>query len=544
MAWLSRSGDAARPLADRLEEERLVVTIEEDSAPRILHFGEDFLLADLPLGTRVVYPRPPLPGVANPTAAIRWALNHPHEMDPFHAHLRPGMKLTIAMDDISLPLPWVRQPDPRQRILEIVLQQAADAGVDDIELIIATALHRRMTAAEVRHMVGDRIFDAYWPDRLYNHDAEDRDAFVTLGKTRHGEICQLPKRVVESDLLVYVNINLVPMDGGHKSVGVGLGTYEVLKAHHNPETIRKSDSYMDPENSELHRSCNRIGKIVDEHVKVFHIETALNNRMYDSTLDFLAKNEDHFTDFDRLKFRGMQEALKRMPRKAKRKLFHSVPAPYEITAVHAGATEPVHEAILEACWRQYAIPLKGQSDVVITGIPYLSPYNVNSILNPLLVQVMALGYFHNMYRGRPVLKKGGVLIVSHPCYDEFHPQHHPSYIEFFHRLLPETRDAVALMERYQDDFAHDPTYVEMYRSGHAYHGAHPFYMWYWGENGRQHVGKVICVGAESPYVTEILGWDRADTVAEALSMARSYLGRNPEVTVLHQPPIFTCDVEA
>ena len=35
------------------------------------------------------------------------------------------------------------------------------------------------------------------------------------------------------------------------------------------------------------------------------------------------------------------------------------------------------------------MPVEGQADILITGIPYISPYNVNSFLNPLLVQVMA-----------------------------------------------------------------------------------------------------------------------------------------------------------
>lgn len=529
-------------LAERLEEERLVIEIDSDSAPRIMFFGEDLMDVDLPIGTRVVYPRAPLAAVVNTTAAIRQAINRPHEMEPLHALLFPGMKLTIAMDDISLPLPPMKTPEIRQQILEIVLQMAADAGVDDIEMVIATSLHRRLTAWETRRMVGKAIFDEYWPDRLYNHDAEDWDNFVTIGQTAHGEISQLPKRVVDSDLLIYVNINLVPMDGGHKSVGVGLGTYQVLKAHHTPQTIRDSDSYMDPRGSALARSCDRIGKIVEENVKIFHIETALNNRMYDDQLDFLMKNEDHFTDFDRLKYQGMKAALAKMPRNLKRKLLFSVPAAYELIEVHAGKAEPTHERILDACFRQYSIPLKGQSDVLITGIPYISPYNVYSALNPLLVQVLALGYFHNMYRGSPVLKKDGVLIITHPCYDEFDAVHHPSYIEFFHRLLPETRDAKVLEEKYQDEFAQNPTYIQMYREGNAYHGAHPFYMWYWGENGRQHVGKVIAVGAESPHVTDILGWERADTMAEALSMARSHVGHKPEVTMLHHPPIFMSDV--
>jgi lactate racemase len=530
-------------LAERLEEERLVVTIDEDSAPRILFHGEDFLLADLPLGTRVVYPPAPIDGVPNPKAAIRWALNHPHEMDPLHALLSPGMKVTIAIDDISMPLPQMRTPDVRQLILEIVLEQLADAGVDDVEMVIALCLHRRMSAAEVKRMVGEKIFDAYWPDRLYNHDAEDWDNQVTLGHTGRGEVVMLPRRVVDSDLVIYVNVNLVPMNGGHKSVSVGLGNYKTIAAHHNPQTILECDSYMDPESSALASGCKRAGKLIDEQVKVFHIETALNNRMFDGQMDFLMKNEDHFTDFDRLKFKAVQAALKKMPRKMKREMFHRIPAAYDLIAVHAGATEPTHDAILEASFKQYSVPLKGQSDVVITGIPFISPYNVNSILNPLLVQVLAHGYFHNLYRGKPVLKKGGVHIITHPCYDEFDPEHHPSYIEFFHRLLPETRDSHTLMNKYQDEFATNPTYVQMYREGNAYHGAHPFYMWYWGENGRAHTGKVIAVGAESPHVTDILGWDRADSIPEAISMAKSYLGRNPEVTMLHLPPIFMPDVE-
>jgi hypothetical protein len=214
-----------------------------------------------------------------------------------------------------------------------------------------------------------------------------------------------------------------------------------------------------------------------------------------------------------------------------------------LVAVYAGAVEPVHAKTLEVNFRQYAVPLKGQADIVITGIPYIMPYNVNSrSLNPLLVQVMGLGYFHNFYRGKPVARKGGVLILAHPCMDDFDPDHHPSYIEVFNRLLPQTRDAVEL-RKYEEEFAKNPSYVGMYRRGYAYHGAHPFFMWYWGENGRAHYSKVIAVGAENRHVPEILGWERADTLAEAIAMARSHMGRSAEITFLHHPPIFISDVE-
>ena len=83
------------------------------------------------------------------------------------------MRVTIAIDDISLPLPQMRRPDIRERLLNQVLQTLADYGVDDVHLIIATSLHRRMTEAEIRRMVGERAFKQYWPDRLYNFDARE-----------------------------------------------------------------------------------------------------------------------------------------------------------------------------------------------------------------------------------------------------------------------------------------------------------------------------------------------------------------------------------
>src|SRR4028119_1167458 len=246
-----------------------IVYIDRDSAPRIIPFGEDFILEDLPVGTRILYPNPPIQGLPNREAAIRYAVNHPLDAKPLYAQLEPGMKVTIAIDDISMPLPPMQTPDVRQMMLEVILDMCRANGVDDIHLIIAVSLHRRMTEWEMKRMVGAKIFNEFYPDRYYNHDAEDDDNLVTLGHTRHGEPLRLNRRAVESDLLIYANINFVPMNGGHKSVAVGLCDYESLRGHHNPNTILKSDSYMYPPDSDLNHKINKLGKLVDEHCNVF-----------------------------------------------------------------------------------------------------------------------------------------------------------------------------------------------------------------------------------------------------------------------------------
>ena len=135
------------------------------------------------------------------------------------------------------------------------------------------------------------------------------------------------------------------------------------------------------------------------------------------------------------------------------------------------------------------------------------------------------------------------MILTHPCYDEFDHVQHPSYIEFFNRILPETRDPMVMHKKYEEEFAKNPSYIETYRRGYAYHGVHPFNMWYWGEYGRQNVGKVIVAGAENAHVPKMLGWESAGSLTEAIAMAKSYTGPSPEITMMHHPPIVMADME-
>ena len=159
-----------------------VLEVDERTPPLLVHQGEGFRMQKFPLGTRVVYPPDALPGIRDVGAAVQHALMHPlGDSKPLTELLFPGMKLTIAIDDISIPLPPMRTPDVRQRILEPVIELAARKGVEDLELIIATALHRRMTSAEIRRAVGERVFRSFWPDQLYNFDAEDPQALLEIG---------------------------------------------------------------------------------------------------------------------------------------------------------------------------------------------------------------------------------------------------------------------------------------------------------------------------------------------------------------------------
>ena len=287
-------------------------------------------LEKLPIGTWVVYGPESLDPLADPDQAIRHALAHPlGDSQPLDSLLFAGMRLTIAFDDISLPLPPMRQPDVRQRVIEAVLDLAAEAGVDDVVLIAALALHRRMTDPELRHALGDRVFEAFAPSGLLlQHDAEDPSNLVHLGLTAHGEDVEINRRAAESDLLVYVNINLVAMDGGHKSVATGLASYRSLKHHHNVRTLQNSRSLMDKHNSELRNSNWRMGRLIAAAgVKIFQIETTLNTDTFPEQLAFLQKREWEWSLRDRATFLASSSALARTPAGLSRKIFHSSSRP-------------------------------------------------------------------------------------------------------------------------------------------------------------------------------------------------------------------------
>ena len=521
-----------------------VLDVDRSTPPTLFWHGEGFRLERLPVGSRVIYPPEPLAALKDPDGAIRHALLNPlGDSKPLPELLFPGMRLTIAFDDISLPLPSMRQPDVRQRVIEAVLDMAAEAGVDDVVLVAALALHRRMTDAELRHMLGDRVFDAFAPHGLLTqHDAEDPDNLLHIGLTDAGEDVEINKRAAESDLLVYVNINLVAMDGGWKSTATGLASYKSLRHHHNVRTMQHSKSFMDQHRSELHSSNWRMGKVLRESgVKIFQIETTLNTDTFPKEFGFLQKREWEWSPKDRAAFLAVSKSLERTPDRLKRGIFNSIKAPHEMTSVQAGEVEAVHKQTTENVYKQHLVPVEGQTDVLTMGLPYICPYNVNSIMNPILVMCLGLGYFFNLYRGKPLVREGGVLIMSHPTPWAFHPVHHPSYIDFFEQVLAETTDPIEIESKYEESFATDPWYIHLYRTSYAYHGVHPFYMWYWGAHALQHLGAVIVVGGDVKAVRR-LGFKPASTLRDALEMAEDVVGRDPSITHIHNPPILMADV--
>ena len=264
-----------------------VLEVDDRTPPLVVHEGLGFRLENFPLGTRVVYPPESLPAVPDVDGAIRRraaATRTTPSRCPRCS--RAGMRLTIAFDDISLPLPPMQAPDIRQRIIEQVLTMAAEAGVDDVELIAANALHRRMTAAELKHIVGERVFRSFYPQGLlYNHDAEDRDDLLHIGTDRPGRgrrDQQAGRRVRPAGL----RQRQPGGDGRRPQVGRRSGWRRTSRCGTTTTPRRwctRARSWT-TRSPTMHHSAWRMGRLLSDHLKVFQIETTLNNDVFPAPL--------------------------------------------------------------------------------------------------------------------------------------------------------------------------------------------------------------------------------------------------------------------
>jgi lactate racemase len=503
--------------------------LNEDAAPLHLRHGEDFLTCKLPANTRVIIPNAPMQPVANRGASIRAAIAAPIEAAPLAELLTPGSRVTITLDDLSATAPLMRAPDVRQSILEVLLDLVEARGVEDYAVIIDRGLNRRLTPAELLHLVGERA-QRRLGRRLTQLDIEDRDQATSIGNTAKDEPVLVARRIAESDLLIAVRISPVPAHGQQAPIGAGFCGVSAVALTHNEL------------GGEDHAMRARYGKVLRDHVDTFHIEATLNNRLHDDQLAFLSRAEDSWSPADQIKLRAIQAAAHRLPAVARRALRARTRAAYEVIGVFAGQAEAVHKQARALALQQHTVSVEGQADIVIHDISADGHFNHDAPLNPILLRAHALGYMASLHRGTPLLKRGGTLILVHPCPDAFAPDQHPSALELFNRALPQTRDPQVLAQRWLPELANNPNYVEMYRRGLAYHSTHPIALWRWAEQAQQHAAQVIVVAAQNNHVPQRLGWLSARTMEDAITLARERQGRSARVSLVRSGPGTVIDV--
>jgi len=167
---------------------------------------------------------------------------------------------------------------------------------------------------------------------------------------------------------------------------------------------------------------------------------------------------------------------------------------------------------------------------------------VDARINPVLVVSDVLGYVFNWFYNKPLVKRGGVIIIINPAFERFHSEYHVAYKKFYEEVLSETTDPFEMQEKFQERFATDPYLIDCYRHRFAHHGFHPFTVWYWATYPLKYLSRVILVGPRDDRVARRLGVDWATNLSHALGLAREITGGN-DVVGLTIPPFIYVKVQ-
>jgi lactate racemase len=506
-----------------------VLTVDERTPPLVVPFGDAFAFERFPLGTKVIYAADsasPLPDLDEATNA---ALDAPLYAAPLDEQLHAGTRLTIVFDDLTTPIGQMQRPDVRGRVIEAVLNRAARAGVDDVALIAATGLHRRMTPAETQRLLGERVFRSFFADGLLrNHDAAAEDELTALfTPTGEEEPLAVNARVAASDLVIFVHVVADPRQSSGLELLAGIGSAATVASVH--ATLQ----------SEVQGSG--LSDLVPQTVSVFQIDVLLDNDVFSSGLAFLSKREWEWSVRERIAWRAIRSGLTVAPNRLRRRILDRSSATYSATAVIAGAPAAVVAASRARISDQLLVSVPSQLDVGVLGVGQHTPFSVGAPVNPILAAWQGLVGVLGGHTGRSPVRDGGAVIIYHPLPNDFSPLHHPSYVDFYADVLPRTADAQEIRADVEPKFAHDPWYTHLYRTSLAFHGAHPLHLWYDIVAATQRYSDVVWVGADRE-VVDRLGFRAASTLADALEIVSSSVGRSPQIGYLHAPPQILVDV--
>lgn len=160
--------------------------------------------------------------------SFREALNNPVGSSSLSSQLKPGMKVVIAVDDMT-------RPTPQERILPVLLDELNGAGIKDkdITIIIALGTHRYMNKLEIVKHLGSNVVERV---KVVNHEWKDDNNFINMGSTERETPVIVNKRVVETDYLIGVG-SILPHDqagwsGGSKIIQPGVSSWKTTGGTH------------------------------------------------------------------------------------------------------------------------------------------------------------------------------------------------------------------------------------------------------------------------------------------------------------------------
>jgi len=414
-------------------------------------------------------------------------------MEPISKQVKEGSKVTIIFPD---RVKGGEQPTSHRKIsIKLILQELYDAGVkkEDILLICSNGLHRKNTEKEIRGVLGDELFFEFiHTGQIINHDSEDYEHLVDLGKTPQGDPVIMNKYVYDSDFAVLIGHTqgnpYGGYSGGYKHCATGITHWRSIASHHVPKVMHREDFVPVNNSSAMRHKFDEIGS---------YMEKCMGKKFFccDAVLDTKSRQIE----------------------------------------INSGTADGVQEkAWVMGNQRTYVPFAEKKYDVIVFGMPQFFHYGDGMGTNPIML-MQALSA--QVIRHKRIMSDNCVFICSSTCNGYFNERLWPYLPELF-ELFKEEGNTLVDLNRYGEYFATNEEYIRKYRYANAFHPFHGFSMISCGHLAEKHTSAIYIVGAEKPGYARAMGLKTRDTFEEALKDARlKYLPKNPNILAL--PRTFT-----
>ena len=461
-------------------------------------YGHGFMKAELPDNTDIFIPGET---VADPphipeellVEKTLYSIRHPIGMEPISKQVKAGSKVTIIFPD---RVKGGEQPTSHRKIsIKLILQELYDAGVkkEDILLICSNGLHRKNTEKEIRGVLGDELFFEFiHTGQIINHDSEDYEHLVDLGKTPQGDPVIMNKYVYDADFAVLIGHTqgnpYGGYSGGYKHCATGITHWRSIASHHVPKVMHREDFLPVNNSSAMRHKFDEIGS---------YMEKCMGKKFFccDAVLDTKSRQIE----------------------------------------INSGSADGVQEkAWVMGNQRTYVPFAEKKYDVIVFGMPQFFHYGDGMGTNPIML-MQALSA--QVIRHKRIMSDNCVFICSSTCNGYFNERLWPYLPELF-ELFKEEGNTLVDLNRYGEYFATNEEYIRKYRYANAFHPFHGFSMISCGHLAEKHTSAIYLVGAEKPGYARAMGLKTRETFEEALKDARlKYLPKEPNILAL--PRTFT-----
>jgi lactate racemase len=410
-------------------------------------------------------------------------------MEPLSKLAKKDSKVVIVFPD---RVKGGEQSNSHRKVsIKIVLEELYNAGVehDNIMLICSNGLHRKNTKQEIFNILGEEIFEEFWySHQIINHDSEDYEHLVDLGKTDRGDPVLMNKYVYDADVAVLIGHTqgnpYGGYSGGYKHCATGITHWRSIASHHVPEVMHRKDFTPVSGNSMMRTKFDEIGQ---------HMEECMGKKFFvcDAVLDTKSRQ-------------------------------------IEINSGYAKDLQPI--AWKTADKRTYVHWAEKKYDVVVFGMPQFFHYGNGMGTNPIFM-MQALSA--QIIRHKRVLKDNCVIICSSICNGYFHDEEFSGYRQVYEMFQKDYHQVLPDLDQYGELFATNEEYIKNYRFGYGFHPFHAFSMISCGHIAEMNTAAIYIVGAQEPGYARSMGLKTRSTFEEALADAKKkYVGETPNILAL------------